>query len=1037
MNKNRHRLIFSRVRKMWLAVAEHSRVGGKSSRGRPALLGVVAVLASLLSGVAQAQCVSGAGASYSCSGSTTAGVSIRADNAAVTTQPGFSVDAATGNALAIQGNGAISYIDQDAATLTTTGRNGLSVTATGDAGGVAGSVTVQTNGDITGANAGIIVNNAGTGSTQVTATGKVSATTGTGIYAQNQTSATDMTVSAHNVVGNNTGVFVRNSGTGLTSVTVSGAATGGATGNGVFALAGSASTGGLTVDVGAASGGVHAVYAENRGGGATTVSASGPLTGLLDSSNGLYAIADASSTSLTVNAADISVGRNGLYAENKGSGATNVVVTGAVESGSTGIDVLNRNNTSTDLHVTAASVAAQGDNGIRARNFGAGEVSVAATGAVSGNIYGINIQGGGAGSVNVTADGDVSGGKAAIFALSSNNQPISIITNGITQARSGQASDLAVLTSGAPMDYTNNGTLTGRVQADELGGSTLTNNGVWNTASSVAGNAEAGLESVINNGAINFLQTEGAYAFSAAISGVGGVNQNGAGTTILTGKNTYGGGTTITAGTLQAGAANTLSANSVVDVHSGALLETMGLTQTIAGLVNAGTVNVASPSAGILSGNVLNVSGDYVGDGGTVVMTARWDGNGTAHDQLHIGGDASGNTALQVQHRRGEGGGESLNLVRVGGISTANAFSLSPLSDGYRQGANGMIVVGPYNYVLKQGGYGGNANDWYLVSASEDGYRPEVGAYLDNRFVAMSSQWHTLWDRQLPLSGEVSNGSIPDGNSWVRVQGDFSKRKSNHFRSRNDGYLLHFGSDVARWRMGDGSLHVGAMAAIVRSSGSTRARGQENGRANQSLNGVSAGAYATWYGSGEAGVGPYVDTWLMGGRFDSKVSGDGLASEHYYANAYSASIEAGYGMQVYQYGTEQNAARVIVQPQMQVIASKYRASHHTEHSGVKVSGLNAGVVSTRIGARIYADIPHAAYSMRPYMELNWWHGPGSRAITFDGVAVRDTLPANRGELKLGIDGHVTKNLTVRGGAGVQKGSGYTDRVVNVGLAYRW
>ena len=1038
MNKNRYRLVFSRIQKMWVAVAEHCRTGGKGGRSRATMLGAAALLVSVWGSVAQAQCVSGGGA-YSCSGATVTGVTIRDDNAAVTTQPGFSVDATTGNALTIQGNGAISYIDQDAATLTTTGRNGLSVTSTGDVGGVAGSVTVQTNGDITGANAGIIVNNGGSSSTSITATGKVSATVGTGIYAQNQTGAADMTVSAQDVTGNNTGVFVRNNGTGQTSVTVSGVATGGATGNGVFALAGSASTGGVTVDVAAASGGVHAVYVENRGGGATTVSASGPLTGLLDSSNGLYALAGASSTGLTVNAADVTVGRNGIYAENNGSGATNVVVAGTVTSGGTGIDVWNKSSNSTDLHVTANSVVAQGANGIRARNLGTGAVSVATTGTVSGNVYGINIQGGGGGSVNLTADGDVSGGKAAIFAQSSNNQTITITTNGSTQATSGQASDLVVLASGAPMDYINNGTLTGRVQTDELGGSTLTNNGTWNTASGVSGNAEVGLDAVVNNGTINFLQTDGAYAFAAAISGVGGINQNGAGTTILTAQNTYSGRTTVMSGTLQAGAANTLSANSIVDVHSGASVLTLGQTQTIAGLVNAGTVNLTSSAAQTLTGNVLNVSGDYVGDGGTVIMTARWNGKGNAHDQLNVGGDASGQTALQVLHHQGAGGGESLNLVSVGGTSTTDAFVLSPLSDGYRHGASeGMVVVGPYNYVLKQGGYGGKANDWYLVSASDGGYRPEVGAYLDNRFVAMSSQWHTLQDRQGQSSGTVGDGSTFGGQSWMRVQGDFSKRKSSHFRSRNDSYLLHFGSDIARWDVGDGSLRIGAMTAIVRSSGSTQARGQEGGRANQSLNGVSVGAYASWFGSTEVGVGPYVDTWLMGGRFSSKVSGDGLASERYYANAYSASIEAGYGLTLYQQGTDQNATRVMVQPQIQVIASKYRADNHTEQSGIKVSGLNAGAVSTRIGARVYADIPQGAQSsMRPYLEMNWWHGPSSRAITFDGVAVRDKLPANRGELKLGLDGHVTNNLTLWGGIGVQKGSGYTDKVINVGVGYRW
>ncbi|MFP5041802.1 autotransporter-associated beta strand repeat-containing protein [Parasediminibacterium sp. JCM 36343] len=88
---------------------------------------------------------------------------------------------------------------------------------------------------------------------------------------------------------------------------------------------------------------------------------------------------------------------------------------------------------------------------------------------------------------------------------------------------------------------------------------------------------------------------------SGAISGTGGLTQNGAGTTVLSGTNTYTGATTISAGTLKIGNAAALGTGAT-SITSGAVLDLNGTTYTN---TNALTVNGTGISSG---GAVINSS---------------------------------------------------------------------------------------------------------------------------------------------------------------------------------------------------------------------------------------------------------------------------------------------------------------------------------------------------------------------------------------------------------------------------------------------
>lgn len=625
-------------------------------------------------------------------------------------------------------------------------------------------------------------------------------------------------------------------------------------------------------------------------------------------------------------------------------------------------------------------------------------------------------------------------------------------------------------------------------EAKNLGTAAVADNGqlVVNSATDwTLGNALAGTGDLVKNGAGTLtagdaLDYTGKTDINAGTLVVGDESQPavtlggaGAGTVTVAQGATLAGAGTVNGQVVNAG---TVSALNALPGHEAAAAGNFTLAN---GLVNSGTVNLAGASVG----NTLTVKGDYVGQNGQVVLNTVMGDDHSATDKVVLdGGHASGDTALVIKHAGGNGA-QTTQGIRVvetvnGALTDATAFRLSSTSDGYRQGA-GTIAAGAYDYSLLRGGNGGTVNDWYLSSVSpvtplqpDNGstdnsgstpdntptqdnsvtppdvtpapaahpvYRPEVGAYLDNRAAAMTMQFHTLHDRQGQAPGVMgatgAAGEPVDANSWVRIQGTVGEHDiAQGLHSTDTSYLLHMGSDVARFSDGgNGSMRVGVMAQYGSVSGST-----DNGTLNakSSVSGYSGGVYGTWYGHRDMQTGPYVDTWLMYGAFNNHVTGAGLPTESYHSQNVAASLEGGYAFRIF----DTPNVKEYLEPEAQVIYSNYRAKDHTEAGGTVVSGQSASGVTTRLGVRLHGDIVDEVKQtqMRPFAELNWWHGPSAQSMSFDGTVVRDALPANRGEFKIGLQGNVTKNLSVWGSVGVESNmTSYTEGRAQMGLKYGW
>lgn len=227
---------------------------------------------------------------------------------------------------------------------------------------------------------------------------------------------------------------------------------------------------------------------------------------------------------------------------------------------------------------------------------------------------------------------------------------------------------------------------------------------------------------------------------SQAVTGTGSLTKLGSGVLRMNGVSTYG-DTNVLAGTLAVGDAQHNLASIGTGTTTVAAGATLGGFGTVLGSVtNAGTIAAANAlpafsasttgtfairgdltnnatinlaAASGTTGNVLNVSGNYVGNNAQLIVNTVMNAGGAASnqftDQLVIGGNASGSTTVTVRPS-GLGAltvGDGIKLVQVNGTAASSTFHMIA-----------PVQAGAYQYLLYQGG-SGRPNDFYLRSALE------------------------------------------------------------------------------------------------------------------------------------------------------------------------------------------------------------------------------------------------------------------------------------------------------------------------------
>ncbi len=369
-----------------------------------------------------------------------------------------------------------------------------------------GDITVNAN-VVTGGQHGIATSNAGTGDTQITATGTVTGTANNGINAVNGATAGDLTVETAAVTGGQYGIATSNSGTGNTEITATGTVIG-TTNNGINAVNG-VTAGDLIVETAAVTGGQYGIATSNSGTGDTEITATGLVTGTAN--NGINAVNGATAGDLTVETAAVTGGQFGVITSNSGTGSTTITTNGVVTAtNNSGIRANNAAGTTVNLTITANESVTGGNHGIDAENNGTGTTQVnvndnttgttgnavnAVAGATAGSIdvniatgkvatggaYGVATSNSGTGTTTIDAGGLVQGGTAGILANSSGSQAIEINVTGEVRNSSTASNALAISSTSGVVTINNNNVITGTVALGNQG-NTFNNAQAWNTA---------------------------------------------------------------------------------------------------------------------------------------------------------------------------------------------------------------------------------------------------------------------------------------------------------------------------------------------------------------------------------------------------------------------------------------------------------------------------------------------------------------------------------------------------------------------------
>lgn len=120
--------------------------------------------------------------------------------------------------------------------------------------------------------------------------------------------------------------------------------------------------------------------------------------------------------------------------------------------------------------------------------------------------------------------------------------------------------------------------------------------------------------------------------------------------------------------------------------------------------------------------------------------------------------------------------------------------------------------------------------------------------------------------------------------------------------------------------------------------------------ANASIDGYSAGLYATWFENAATKTGWYADSWALYNWFDNTLSNPDQPGESWKSRGVTASLETGHISQLAHY----TSTALYVQPQAQVTWMGVKNhSDMTEQNGTRVQDVNNGNIQTRPGVRLY------------------------------------------------------------------------------------
>lgn len=572
-----------------------------------------------------------------------------------------------------------------------------------------------------------------------------------------------------------------------------------------------------------------------------------------------------------------------------------------------------------------------------------------------------------------------------------------------------------------------------------------------------------------NNGTVIFNQGNNS-TFATDMTGSGKVEKVDSHTLTLTGKNSYTGDTVLHGGTPLVANDATLgvkNSNATVTIENGATFATAGEVNNNIHVLAGGTLaawnavqgNATLSAAGVdtINGNVANggklllsaannsvgnnftINGDYTGSAGSqIVLNSTLGEDNAPTDHLTITGSSFGQSGVSVSNMGGLGAQtvNGMEIVRVGGSSEAQLTLAKP------------VVASAYEYNLYQHGDG----NWYLESkatpsdipaddtdtdnggntdngsntdnggntdngsntdnggntdnGSNSGpevMAPEVGAYLGNYLAAQSMFLHKRDDRD-----QITFRNEEDLNTWMYVKGRYHENNAGGDKVSYDTTttVLQVGSDFMSKPMDNGILRAGGMFGAGQAK--THSDAKHNVRdAQGKVDGFNVGLYATWQEDQKLRLGSYVDTWAAYSWYNNKVTSN-RNDEDYDSEGFAASVEVGHAWVI----DSENERTWKIEPQAQVIYSYLDQENHTDRDGVRITTLDNDGLFGRLGVKSSYFEQKDVKAWQPYVAVNWLKGAGQNDLAFNGEAVSNDTPEDRGQLELGVTGNLNETTTL-------------------------
>lgn len=443
-------------------------------------------------------------------------------------------------------------------------------------------------------------------------------------------------------------------------------------------------------------------------------------------------------------------------------------------------------------------------------------------------------------------------------------------------------------------------------------------------------------------------------------------------------------------------------------------------------LTNAGTVYLSrQATASTDTLNMVNITGDYKGEGGTLVYNTRLNGDhDSPTDFVSIAGAATGTSHVRVNALPGSNGAQTEQGIHI--LHAENADSGFALKEG------GPIVGGAYYYGLegRNEGTSGGKQDWYLVNSGE--IRSEGGSYINNS-LALTQMHMRLHDRMgQAYYSDPFTGEVKEQAAWGRVVGNHT-----HYRMENgatkthaETYVTQIGGDLFRKTINDDWKYtIGAFG------GALDGRSHTHGRyhAKSEVDGFALGVYGTLYTGNSPDKGFYLDSWLMWGKYDNEIYGS-LPKFTYDSDGWVASLEVGKTLPIGETG-KAGIDRVVWswQPQAQVIWDGVKADRAEDSNHTIYRQLGNDNIIFRLGARLHANREDKGLG---FIEANWIHNSRKRGVSMNGDRVYQDGARDSGEIRIGAEGHLKKNLLGWITLGVRAGKGgYHEEAAQAGIKY--